>query len=64
MPTLHGISHENYAVHSTQLFLAGQVYPMLMSSVPQTWCTLGKKSNPFQIDCNNVSERGCFHVLA
>jgi len=34
VPTLHGISHEHYAMHATQLFLTGQVYPMLMSSVP------------------------------
>jgi len=34
VPTLHGISHEHYAMHETQLFLTSQVYPMLMSSVP------------------------------
>jgi len=28
VPTVHGISHEHYAVHETQLFLTGQVYPM------------------------------------
>jgi len=33
VPTLHGISHEHYAMHATQLFLTGQVYPMLMLNV-------------------------------
>ena len=46
MPTLHGISHEHYAMHATQLFLTAQVYPMLMSSVPHAW---GMKKYPFQI---------------
>jgi len=29
-------------MHATQLFLTGQVYPMLMSSVPHAWSTLFK----------------------
>jgi len=37
VPALHGISHEHYAVHATQLFLTGRVYPTLMSSVPHAW---------------------------
>jgi len=45
VPTLHGISHEDYAVHATQLFVTCQVYPMLMSSVPNAWGTLDRKSN-------------------
>jgi len=44
VPTLHGIQHEHYAMHATQLFLTGQVYPMLMSSVPHAWGTLNRKS--------------------
>jgi len=31
-------------MHATQLFVTGQVYPMLMSSVPQAWSTLDRKS--------------------
>jgi len=31
-------------MHATQLFLTGQVYPMLMSSVPHAWGTLNRKS--------------------
>jgi len=37
VPTLHGISREHYAMHATQLFLTGQVYPILLSSVPHAW---------------------------
>ena len=49
MPTLHGISHEHYAMHATPLFLAGQVHPMLMSSVPHAWGTLDRKSTLFKL---------------
>jgi len=47
VPTLHMISHEHYAMHATQLFLTGQVYPILMS----VKCTpfLRQKKYPFQI---------------
>jgi len=48
VPTLHGISHEHYAMHATQLVLTGQVYPMLMSSVPQVWDTLDRTSTLFK----------------
>jgi len=48
VPTLHGISHEHYAVHATQLFLTAQVYRMLMSSVPHAWGTLDRKSTLFK----------------
>jgi len=41
---LHGISHEHYAMHATQLFLTGRVYPMLMSSVPHAWGTLDRST--------------------
>ena len=49
MPTLHGISHEHYAMHATQLFLTGQVYPMIMSSVHRAWGTLDRKSTLFKL---------------
>ena len=49
MPTLHGISHEHYAMHATQHFLTGQVYPMLMSSVPHARGTLERKSTLFKL---------------
>ena len=52
MPTLHGISHEHYAMHATQLFLTGQVYSMLMSSVPHAWGTLDRKSTLFKLIVN------------
>jgi len=48
VPTLHGISHEHYARHATQLFLTGQVNPVLMSSVPHGWGTLDRKSTLFK----------------
>jgi len=35
-------------VHATQLFLTGQVYPMLMWSVPHAWGTLDRKSTLFK----------------
>jgi len=49
MPTLHAISHEHYAMHATQRFLTGQVYPMLMLSVPHAWGTLDRKSTLFKL---------------
>jgi len=49
VPTLHGISHEHYAMHATQLCLTGHVYPMLMSSVPHAWGTLDRKSTLFKL---------------
>ena len=49
MPTVHGISHEHYAMHASQLFLTGQVYPMLMSSVPRARGTLDRKSTLFKL---------------
>ena len=49
MSALHGISHERYAMHATQLFLTGQVYHMLMSSVPHAWATLDRKSTLFKL---------------
>jgi len=49
VPTLHGISHEHCAMHATQLFLTGQVYPMLMPSVPRAWGTLDRKSTLFEL---------------
>jgi len=48
-PTLYGISHEHYAVHATQLFLTGQVYPTLMSSVPHAWDKLDRKRTLFKL---------------
>jgi len=40
VPVLHGISREHYAtMHATQLFFAGQVYPMLMSSAPHAYAS-------------------------
>jgi len=42
---LHGKTRELYAVHATQLLLTGQVYPMLMSSVPYAW---GIRQDPFK----------------
>jgi len=48
VPTLHGISHEQYSMHATQLFLTGQVHPMLMSRVPHEWGTLDRKSTLFK----------------
>jgi len=49
VPTLHGISHEHYATHATQIFFTGQVYPMLMSSVPHAWGTFDRKSTLFEL---------------
>ena len=49
VPTLRGISHEHYAMHATQLFLTGHVYPVLMSSVPHAWGTLDRKSTLFKL---------------
>ena len=49
MPTLHGISREHCAMHATQLLLIGQVYPMLMSSVPYAWGTIDRKSTFFKL---------------
>jgi len=49
VPALHGISHEHYAIHATQLFLTSQVYPMLMSSVSHAWGTLDRKSTLFKL---------------
>jgi len=57
MPTLHDIPHEHYAMHAIQLFLTGQVYPMLMLSVPHAWGTLDRKSTLFKL-----IEGRCFHV--
>ena len=37
MPILHGISREHYAMHEPNVLLTGQVYPMLVSSVPHAW---------------------------
>jgi len=36
-------------MHATQLFLTGQVYPMLMSSVLHVWGTLDRKSTLFKL---------------
>jgi len=36
-------------MHATRLLLTGQVYPMLMSSVPQAWGTLDRKSTLFKL---------------
>jgi len=47
VPILHGISREHYAMHGSQLLLTGQVYPMLMSSVPQAWGTFDRKKYLF-----------------
>jgi len=44
--------------------LTGQVYPMLMSSVPQAWGTLDRKSPLFKLVVIFFSEGRCFHVLA
>jgi len=49
VPASHGISHEHHAMHATQLFLTGQVYPMLMSGVPHVWDTLDRKSTVFKL---------------
>jgi len=38
------ISREHYAMHAAQLFIDQSVYPMIMSSVPQAWCTFDRKS--------------------
>ena len=52
MPILHGISREQYALHAAQLFIdrsSHEVYPMLMSSVPQAFGTLDRKSTLFKL---------------
>jgi len=49
VPTSHGISNEHYAMHATQLFLTGQVYPMLMSIAHHAWGTLDRKSTLFKL---------------
>jgi len=36
-------------MHGTQLFLTGQVYPMLMSNVPHAWGTFDRKSIFFKL---------------
>jgi len=36
-------------MHATQLFLTGQVYPMIMSSVHRAWGTLDRKSTLFKL---------------
>jgi len=36
-------------MHASQLFLTGQVYPMLMSSVPRARGTLDRKSTLFKL---------------
>jgi len=39
-------------MHATQLFLTGQVYLMLMPSVPHAWGTLDRKSSLFKLIVN------------
>jgi len=53
-------------VHCMQpnFFLTGQVYPMLMPSVPPYMGHTRQKKHPFLIDCKMFSERRDFHVLA
>jgi len=44
--------------------LTGQVYPMLVSSVPHAWGTLDRKSTLFKLIAKIFSEGRCFPVLA
>ena len=52
MTILHGISREHYATHATNFLLTGQVYPMLMSSVPHAWGIFDRKSTLFKLIVN------------
>jgi len=49
VPTLYGISREHYTMHAAQLFIDRSSVPMLMSSVPQEWGTLDRKSTLFKL---------------
>jgi len=44
--------------------MIGQVYPMLMTSVPQALGHTLQKKYPFGIDCKTFSEGRFCHVLA
>jgi len=55
VPILRGISREHYAMHGTRLLLDGQVYPMLMSSVPQAWGTFDRKNTLLKLSALDLN---------
>jgi len=56
MPIFHGISHQHYAMHATQLFIDRSI-------VPQAWGTFDRKSTLFELIANFFSEERCYRVL-
>jgi len=64
VPTLHGTSHEHYAMHATQLFIDRSGVPHAHVDCAPGMGHTKQKKHPFWIDCTIVSEGRYFRVLA